>query len=119
MRSHSHKPTNLSVCLDIQFVDGQRSAMVRLHNAQGAATISSDSLRDAREQEVGERVRRYTLELQEQRKQVGLIHSPSSELLEAERRLAEAVVRRRELEARAREYRLTAFTGDLPLSSRS
>lgn len=100
--------------------------------------------RDAREQEVGERVRRYTLELQEQRKQVGLIHSPSSELLEAERRLAEvctsdtlqlthcawsdpcalclmvqAVVRRRELEARAREYRLTAFTGDLPLSSRS
>ena len=45
--------------------------------------------RDAREQEVGERVRRYTLELQEQRKQVGLIHSPSSELLEAERRLAE------------------------------
>ena len=47
------------------------------------------SLRNAREQEVNARVRRYQLELQEQRRQAGLIKNPSPELLEAERRLAE------------------------------
>lgn len=36
-----------------------------------------------------ERVQKYTLELQERRRQAGLICNPSSELLEAERRLAE------------------------------
>lgn len=36
-----------------------------------------------------ERVQTYTLELRERRRQAGLICNPSSELLEAERRLAE------------------------------
>jgi len=38
---------------------------------------------------VTERVQKYTLELRERRRQAGLICNPSSELLEAERRLAE------------------------------
>lgn len=110
------------------------------------------SCRAAREQEVDARVRRYTLGLQEQRKRVGILGEPSSELLHAERRLAEvhahrvpqssamvvsevfvtlhtvysvcdcvaalqAMVLRQEMEARAREYRLTAFTGELPLGT--
>ena len=52
-------------------------------------TGSSDSIREAREAEVDSKVHKYMLELADKRKQAGIISTPSTELLEAERRLAE------------------------------
>lgn len=82
------------------------------------------------------KVDKYKSRLEEKRKQVGLINNPTTELQEAEKCLAEvgklaalchhvfqygfclfvqAMAMQEELEARkAKEYRLTAFTGDFP-----
>ncbi|CAI8017402.1 hypothetical protein GBAR_LOCUS10568 [Geodia barretti] len=59
------------------------------------------------------RVEHYNTALQTQRRQAGLISDASSDLLEAERRLAEALAQRDEMEEKKkRAYRLTAFTAD-------
>ena len=101
--------------------------------------------RDARERDVAERVHKHTLELREKRRQAGLIPHPSAELLEAENQLAKVrvhllsynfcmwvvytfvisfplsfcllpqVMAHCEDQRPTREYRLTAFTGELPL----
>ncbi len=54
-----------------------------------SGTGSSDSIKDAREAEVESKIHKYMLELADKRKQAGIISTPSTELLEAERRLAE------------------------------
>ena len=54
-----------------------------------SGTGSSDSMREAREAEVESKVHKYMVELADKRKQAGIISTPSTELLEAERRLAE------------------------------
>lgn len=64
-------------------MEGQRGTMSKLHNA------STDSLREVREAEVKARVNKHMVELANLRKQVGIISSPSNELLEAEKKLAE------------------------------
>ncbi|KAL5471357.1 hypothetical protein EMCRGX_G029468 [Ephydatia muelleri] len=64
--------------------------------------------------EPGERAKKIAAHLQEQRTMLGLRQAPSKELIDAEVRLAEVLLKREELEVRKkREYRLTAFTGDL------
>eukprot|EP00731_Ephydatia_muelleri_P020573 Em0013g300a len=64
--------------------------------------------------EPGERAKKIAAHLQEQRTMLGLHQAPSKELIDAEVRLAEVLLKREELEVRKkREYRLTAFTGDL------
>ena len=52
-----------------------------------SGTGSTDSTREAREA-VETKVHQYMVELAEKRKQAGIISTPSTELLEAERRLA-------------------------------
>ena len=54
-----------------------------------SGTGSSDTAREAREAEVESKIHKYMLELADKRKQAGIISTPSTELLEAERRLAE------------------------------
>lgn len=54
-----------------------------------SGTGSSDSVREARKAEVESKVHKYMVELADKRKQAGIISTPSTELLEAERRLAE------------------------------
>ena len=127
-----------------QEMEGQREAMSRQQKQQRnkSGGASADSLREAREAGVENKVHKYMVELADKRKQAGIISTPSSELLEAERRLAEvyitygsvlirtsrlsvllhlyiqAMAKRKDLDnMKSREYRLTAFTGDLPLGS--
>ena len=64
-------------------MEGQRGIMSKLHDA------STDSLREMREAEVKARVNKHMLELTTLRRQAGIISSPSDELLEAEKKLAE------------------------------
>ncbi|XP_064382341.1 leucine-rich repeat-containing protein 40-like isoform X3 [Halichondria panicea] len=74
-----------------------------------------NAFRDVRETELRTRINKHMLELATLRKQAGLISSPSDELLQAEKKLAEALVWRKDIEGeKSREYRLSAFTGDLP-----
>ena len=54
-----------------------------------SGTGSTDSMREAREAEVESKIHKYMVELADKRKQAGIISTPSTELLEAERRLAE------------------------------
>lgn len=73
-------------------MEGQRQAMTRQQKQQRgdkSDTTSADSSREAREAEVENKVHKYMVELADKRKQAGIISTPSSELLEAERRLAE------------------------------
>ena len=63
-------------------MDGQREAISRQQKQRVGET---DSTRGAREA----KVHKYMVELADKRKQAGIISSPSSELLAAERRLAE------------------------------
>lgn len=64
-------------------MEGQRGTISKLHDA------SADPLREVREAEVKARVNKHLLELATLRRQAGIISSPSSELLEAEKKLAE------------------------------
>ncbi len=59
--------------------------------AMGRQTATSHdiSLRDVRETELRARINKHMLELATLRKQAGLISSPSNELLQAEKKLAE------------------------------
>lgn len=60
-------------------------------------------------------VHKHMTKLEDKRKQAGIILNPSSQLQEAEKSLAEAIAMKEELERiKSKEYRLTAFTGDLP-----
>lgn len=95
----------------LEAMDCERESLSQLHQKRHG---SANSLRDARGSEVEQRIKRHMQELQGRRQQAGLISTPSAELLQAERNLAEAIVKRKEAQ-RGREYRLTAFTGDLPL----
>ena len=67
-------------------MEGQREAMTRQQKQQGG---EADAMRGAREVEVENKVHKYMIELADKRKQAGIISSPSTELLAAERRLAE------------------------------
>ena len=67
-------------------MDGQREAISRQQKLQVG---DSELTRGAREVEVENKVHKYMVELADKRKQAGIISSPSSELLAAERRLAE------------------------------
>ena len=70
-------------------MEGQRQVMTKQQKQQRgdkSDTTSADSTREAREAVV---VHKYMVELADKRKQAGIISTPSSELLEAERRLAE------------------------------
>jgi hypothetical protein len=70
-------------------------------------------LRPSHDEVVRVRVQQYNKTLQGQRRQAGLIAAPSSDLLMAERKLAEALAQQDLMEdRRKREYRLTAFTAD-------
>ena len=73
-----------------QAMDTQRKTLLHLHKKESVTSVSS--LRDARESVVSERINVHMMKLAEQRKQAGIISTPSSELLEAERRLAEVHV---------------------------
>ena len=73
-------------------MEGQREVITRQQKLQGD-TVSADTAREARETEVESKVHKYMVELADKRKQAGIISTPSSELLEAERRLAEVCVR--------------------------
>lgn len=76
-------------------MDGQREVMTAKQRKQGRVTSgtgSTDSMREAREAEVESKVHKYMIELADKRKQAGIILTPSTELLEAERRLAEVMV---------------------------
>ena len=70
-------------------MEGQREAMAAKSRRTTSGTGSSDSIREAREAEVESKVHKYMVELADKRKQAGIISTPSTELLEAERRLAE------------------------------
>lgn len=72
-----------------QAMDTQRETLTRYRKKHGEASESMSSLRDARESEVSERIHVHMLKLAEQRKQAGIISTPSSELLQAEKKLAE------------------------------
>ena len=81
------------VLINKQEMEGQREVMIRQQKQKRGETISLDSLREAREAEVESKVHHYMVELADKRKQAGIISSPSTELLEAERRLAEVSTR--------------------------
>lgn len=83
-----HLKQFLNIIDFIQELEGQREALARQQRQQGGDTTSSTS-RESREVEVENKVHQYMIELAEKRKQAGIISSPSTELLEAERRLAE------------------------------
>lgn len=73
-------------------MERQREAMTVKQQKQGrdtSGTGSTDSMREAREAEVESKIHKYMVELADKRKQAGIISTPSTELLEAERRLAE------------------------------
>ncbi len=80
-----HTATIPNLCL---FSDADCKGVSR-HLREGCVLITLPALRDEREQRLGERVQQYQKQLQDQRKQVGLISDPSPELVEAERKLAE------------------------------
>ena len=76
-------------------MDGQREVMTTKQQKQQrdtSGTGSSDSVREARAAEVESKVHKYMVELADKRKQAGIISTPSTELLEAERRLAEVCI---------------------------
>ena len=70
-------------------MEGQREVMTAKQGRVASGTGLSDSMREARETEVESKVHKYMVELADKRKQAGIISTPSTELLEAERRLAE------------------------------
>ena len=74
-------------------MEGQRQAMTRQQKQQRGDNTSADSTREARETEVESKVNKYMVELADKRKQAGIISTPSSELLQAERRLAEVHIK--------------------------
>ena len=76
-------------------MEGQREVMTTKQQKQQrdtSGTGSSDSVRAARAAEVESKVHKYMVELADKRKQAGIISTPSTELLEAERRLAEVCI---------------------------
>ena len=74
-----------------QEMEGQREVLNRQQKLQGGDAVSADALtqREVREAEVESKVHKYMVELADKRRQAGIISSPSNELLQAERRLAE------------------------------